>query len=77
MTVNELKQEYNKVLGVLSEASKYMDDNSIPIADREAKIPVFQRLIVKTCEIAKELKRLGVKCTDKELVEGFQIGGDE
>ena len=75
MNEAELKQKYNETLEVIKRGSAFMDDNSKPIAEREAKIPAFQKLIDKTCNIADELKRLGVDPTDEEYINGFVIGG--
>lgn len=75
MTENELKQEYNKTLDVISRGSVYMDSPDISIEKKGQALPAFRRLIVKLCKVADEIAALGITCTDNELVYGFKIGG--
>lgn len=75
MTVNELKQEYNKTLEVIRRGSVYMDSPDISTEKKEQALPAFRRLIDKTCKIADELNQLNVEYSDKELTDGFEIGG--
>ncbi|NLU27089.1 MAG: hypothetical protein GXX00_08100 [Hungateiclostridium thermocellum] len=71
MNVAELKREYNKLLKRYNAGSAYMDDNTIPLSEREARIPDFQRIVKKLDTILYLFKQNGVSYTDDEVLHGF------
>lgn len=69
-----LKEEYNKLLEREKKAAQYLDDNTKPIAEREKWIPQYKNIIDRLGAIIDELRQLGYKMTDNEIIEGFKGG---
>lgn len=64
---NDEKVFYNSLVKRLKEAEKYMDNNDIPIEERETWIPRLQELMRDMGRIAKEFK-----LTEEEMLNGFR-----
>lgn len=63
---NEQKAEYNKLVGRLQQAALYMDDNRIPIEEREKHMPRLRVLMKDMHDIAKQFK-----LTEEEMLNGI------
>lgn len=74
MTNNELKAQYNHVLGLIYKGSAYMDNPSVSNTDKDKAGPKFLKLIDAANKVLNELEKVEVRYTDKEILEGF--GGD-
>mgnify|MGYP001359660033 CR=1 FL=1 len=75
MIVDELKQEYNRVLLLIRQGSEYLDNPDVPMKEKEKYAPAFQKLIERASAITREIEQSGIKCMDEELRDGFKIGG--
>jgi hypothetical protein len=65
---NKQKQEYNNFVYRLKQAALYMDDDSIPIEEREKHMPRLRKLMQDMHDIAKEFK-----LTEEEMLNGIRI----
>jgi hypothetical protein len=65
---NNFKAEYNKLLERHKKAIIYLDDNSIPIREREKYIPHLQEIIER---LNKLLSEIGTY-TQEEVINGFK-----
>jgi len=73
--INEIKRAYNRLLKREQEAGRYLDDISIPIQEREKRIPVYKIEILDPLEAyLKILKDWAVDVTDDEILNGFKGG---
>lgn len=63
---------YNKLVQRYKKAEKYLDNNSIPIPDREKHIPEFQKIIKAMDSLMKQLKSTGYEMTSHEILNGFK-----
>lgn len=73
MDIAELKQEYNGLLKRFEAGSEYLDDDSIPIAERESRIPAFIKILERLNRILYDLKECGLFVTDNEILGGMRI----
>lgn len=73
MDIAVLKQEYNKLIKRVEVGSKYLDDNTIPVSEREAKVPAFRKIIDRLNAILFDFKECGIAVTDDEILGGFAI----
>ena len=67
-----LTQEYNDLLKRFYKATDYLDDNSIPLRERERWIPEYLKIARRLNEIVTELQKQGRELTSKEILEGLQ-----
>ena len=66
-----LTQEYNDLLKRFYKATDYLDDNSIPLRERERWIPEYLKIARRLNEIVTEIRKSGRKLTSKEILEGL------
>ena len=66
-----LKNEYNDLLKRFYKATDYLNDKSIPLAERKRWLPEFQKIILRMNEILEELKKQGREPSNKEIMEGL------
>lgn len=71
--IKTLKIEYNQYLLREVKAEIYLDDEAIPIAEREKHIPAYQAIVKRLNEILHEFSQVGVHFTDREVLGGFAI----
>lgn len=67
-----LKNEYNDLLKRFYKATDYLNDKSIPLAERERWIPEYLKIANRLNEIVTELQKQGRKLSNKEILEGLQ-----
>ena len=63
---------YNKLVERYQKACIYLDNNSIPIPDREKHITEFQKIIKAMDSLMKQLKLSGYEMTSYEILNGFK-----
>lgn len=66
-----LTQEYNDLLKRFYKATDYLDDNSIPLRERERWIPEYLKIARRLNEIVTEIRKSGRKLTNKQIMEGI------
>lgn len=69
----QIQQEYNNLLKRCNNGMKYLDDNNIPIQERESKVSDFRMIVGRLNNILWELKQQGINATNKEILEGFEV----
>ncbi len=70
--ITGIKQEYNRLLKRFEAGSKYLDDDSIPIADREERVQTFRKILHRLNSMLFDLKECGVSYTERQMMEGFE-----
>ena len=70
--VIERKKAYNKLIDRHNKAAAYLDNNKIPLEEREKHIPDFQKLLNRLNEAITMFKNNGVSMTSEEILEGFK-----
>jgi hypothetical protein len=73
MPILALKKQYNILLKRHNRATEYLDDMSKSINDREKWLPEYKTILQKLNSILGELKGLGIKVTDDEIIDGFEV----
>lgn len=71
--IQVLKAEYNQYLMREVKAEIYLDDEAIPVIEREKHMPAFQAIVKRLNEILYEFIQMGAKYTVKEVTGGFAI----
>jgi len=71
--LEELKVRYNRLLKRHNEGFLYLEDETLPIEEREQKIPAFREIISKMSDTLKKLKANGITATEDEILNGFKI----
>jgi len=66
------QQEYNTLIKRLNKACLLIDDEKIPISQREKWIPEFKRILKSIHELAEKIKKSGYEMTDSEILDGFE-----
>lgn len=73
MDVAGVKREYNRLIKRVEAGSKYLDDNNIPVLEREAKVPAFRKIIDRLNATLFDFKECGVSYTEYEILNGFEV----
>lgn len=71
--MNESMKEYNKLLKRHDAGAQYLDDNNIPIPEREKKVPAFRDIISKMNVLVSTIQKAGINVTDDEMLNGFVL----
>lgn len=77
MNATDLMNEYNRILKIEQKGEKYLDDRSVPDEEKEKHIPRFIEVLAVLGDILYKLYNLGVCYTDKQILNGFEIGGEK
>jgi hypothetical protein len=72
--VNDSQLDYNKLLERCRKGEKYLNDSSIPLQERETRIPDFKNIVDKLNGILFDMENQGIMVTERQILEGF--GGD-
>ena len=72
-TTKSLKKEYNKLIKRYKTGGDYLDNNGIPIEEREKWIGEFRKIIDVLNGFINEFKKLGVETTEDEIMNGFKL----
>lgn len=73
VTIHSLKKEYNKLIKRYKAGGEYLDNNDIPIEEREKWIGEFRKIIDVLNGFINEFKKLGVELTDNDVMNGFEL----
>jgi len=72
-TPEELKQGYNKLLKTYRKAEIYMDNQNVPVSEREQHLEKFSKIIDGLNGYIKLFKAEKIEYSDEDLLEGFKI----
>lgn len=67
----DIKAEYNNCLSRFRKASRWIDDPSRSIEEIEKWLPEFQGIINHLGELLVEMRKMGIKYTEDEVLNGF------
>lgn len=73
--INGFKQRYNEFLMRHFKACLVLDDNSVPIPQREKWIPNYQEVLTELNYILCLFDADGIKYTNDEVLGGFNVDG--
>ena len=73
LTTKELKKEYNNLLQRHMKAAVYMDDEKVPIQDREKWMPEFQKIGYHLNRMLNMFDIRGIEVSVKEVLGGFVV----
>ena len=71
--MEELKKEYNSYLSRHIRACAYLDDNSVPVSEREKWIGSYKEVLYHLNRILNEFEINNIQCTAEEILGGFEI----
>lgn len=71
--LNELKTHYNKLIKRYKTGGDYLDNNGIPLEEREKWMDEFRNIIDGLNGFLKEFKKLGIETTEDEIMNGFEL----
>ena len=71
--LNELKTHYNKLIKRYKTGADYLDNNGIPLEEREKWMDEFRNIIDGLNGLLKEFKKLGIETTEDEIMNGFEL----
>ena len=71
--LNELKTHYNKLIKRYKTGADYLDNNGIPLEEREKWMDEFRNIIDGLNGFLKEFKKLGIETTEDEIMNGFEL----
>ena len=72
-----LKEKFNRLTAERIKAEKFLDSDTYPIELQERYIPEYRKLLKKMDEILAEMTAQGIKWTDDEALNGFEVIGKE
>lgn len=72
-TTKSLKKEYNKLIKRYKTGADYLDNNGIPLEEREKWMDEFRNIIDGLNGFLKEFKKLGIETTEDEIMNGFEL----
>lgn len=74
MSILELKQEYNSLLLREAKAEIYLEDESIPVTEREKWQPEYKKIVDRLNELITQIEaEIGRKLTQSEIQGGFDV----
>lgn len=73
VTIHSLKKEYNKLIKRYKTGADYLDNNGIPLEEREKWMDEFRNIIDGLNGFLKEFKKLGIETTEDEIMNGFEL----
>lgn len=65
------KKAYNVLVERYRKAEKYLDNNDIPMSEREKHIPEAIRLINKISKGIDVFRENGIEITEEQIFKGF------
>jgi hypothetical protein len=68
-----LINQYNKLITIHNKAAEYLDNNNIPLSQREKKIPEYKKIVDKLNELITEFDKHGIKYSSNEILNGFKV----
>lgn len=71
--INELKKEYNTYLMRHFKAAIYLDDNNIPLDEREQWLPEYKNILDNLNRILNQLDIYEATYSANEVLGGFNI----
>ncbi len=71
VAIDKFKTRYNELLKQEKELEAYLDDNSIPIEERQAKMGEFKVTLKQLNELLIELIHAGHYLKREEVLNGF------
>ena len=69
--LKEFKIAYNKLVLRHKKAEAYLNNNDIPMADREKYLPEFRKLLNNINKAIEDFNANGIEMTADEILEGF------
>ena len=72
VSISPDKQAYNLLLVRFKRGESYMNNNDIPLTQRERQIPQFKKIMDELSALLNEIKTY----TSKEALEGFPLIDD-
>jgi len=72
MNLSELKIKYNSLVNSYKRVEIYLDDNNVPMAEREKKLPEFYGILNNITIVLGEIKNLNCEMTSEEILNGFK-----
>jgi hypothetical protein len=65
-------QAYNDLIDRYKKAEKYLEDNEIPITEREKRIPEATKLMNRMSKAIDVFRENGINMTQEEVFNGFK-----
>lgn len=72
MSLLTQKQEFNTLMKRRDKACLLIDDDKIPVAQREKWVPEFKKILKMLDNLTIEIRESGYEMTDSEISEGFK-----
>lgn len=69
--VVDMKKKYNQSLAKYRKAYTYLDNNSIPLDEREKHLQKFRDLMYELNDIILQIRAAGYNMTSEEIRGGF------
>ena len=67
-----MKSEYNKINQRIKKGGTYLDNEDVPLEEREKFIPAYCKIILEQNNVLHRLKNAGVEVTDEQYFNGFE-----
>lgn len=69
--VDELKQEYNKILKRFYKANEWFNDSDRTVEEQDKYIGEFEKILEGITKNTLKLEKLGIKMTGEIFINGF------